>query len=47
MSVWGLIFWRTVFGVTQRLFRVRPLVLLLLGTYLVGCVVGYWVTGGR
>jgi len=42
----ALIFWRIVAFMVRMVFKVRPLVLLLVGIYLVGCLVGFLFAQG-
>jgi len=42
----SLFFWRVLAFITQRVLRIRPLLLFLLCSYLLGCLLGFLFAGG-
>lgn len=42
----ALFFWRVLAFITQRVLRVRPLFLFLISSYLLGCLLGFFVAAG-
>ncbi len=42
----ALFFWRVLAFITQRVLRIRPLLLFLVCSYLLGCLLGFLFAGG-
>lgn len=42
----ALFFWRVLAFMTQRVLGVRPLLLFLVCSYLLGCLLGFLFAGG-